>query len=63
MTDSTHEHEHEPENPDVKDGQVSDAQGAGPVSDGDAPTGDPDLAQGEQPDPATEPELSEDQKD
>jgi hypothetical protein len=43
-------------------GEVSEAQGAaGTVSDGDAPTGDPDLADAEQPDPATEPELSDDQ--
>jgi hypothetical protein len=34
-----------------------------PISDGDAPTGDPDLAEGEQPDPATEPHESDDQED
>ena len=33
-----------------------------PISDGDAPTGDPDLAPGEQPDPATEPQVSPDQE-
>jgi hypothetical protein len=32
-----------------------------PISDADAPTGDPDLAPAEQPDPATEPHESEDQ--
>jgi hypothetical protein len=42
-------------------GQVSDAQGAGTVSDGDSPSGDPDLAAGEQPDPGTEPQTSDDQ--
>lgn len=31
-----------------------------PISDGDAPTGDPDLAPGEQPEPATEPGVSDD---
>jgi hypothetical protein len=34
-----------------------------PISDGDAPTGDPDLADDEQPDPATEPHASDDQDD
>jgi hypothetical protein len=32
-----------------------------PISDSDAPTGDPDLTAEEQPDPATEPHESEDQ--
>jgi hypothetical protein len=33
-----------------------------PISDGDAPTGDPDLSPGEQPEPATEPSVSPDQQ-
>ena len=32
-----------------------------PISDGDAPTGDPDLAPHEQPDPATQSKVSPDQ--
>jgi hypothetical protein len=34
-----------------------------PISDGDAPTGDPDLAPHEQPDPATEPHESDQDSD
>lgn len=34
-----------------------------PISDGDAPTGDPDLAPHEQPDPGTEPQPSPDRED
>lgn len=50
----------EHESPDDGEGQVSDTQGAGPVSDGDTPAGDLDLAEGEQSRPATEPEESDD---
>ena len=31
-----------------------------PISDGDSPSGDPDLAPHEQPDPATQPKVSPD---